>query len=552
MNAAMRTSPATLSTLLGGAALALLGCSSSSADTPTDATTPPDDSGVADGGARDTAVGGDGGGLDAARTDADARSDGGGLDAKDIGGDGGDGGAVDCGPLSGHLVRARDFLDAWGVVFDPTSTDDLATTAKRLDEIGVRRLRAQLSITGLDPWKTLQAQMKSQHFARPRLHFEALVNAYNGEPGATPPSWTDQKGPLLDAARAGLLTAIEGPNEIGNPYVGHGSHGVEDTTDQTGNWAGPDGNLSHWATAIHAWKAGLSGADAAAMAGVQLVAPSIASGLHDDYRKLPDLTDRVDLGNLHFYAGNGLQPNVAFGADNPDVGYFANLYAWCRAGMTPTRPLVLSEYGASTPPGDQYSLHAQAAYVLNQMHDAAGIGAARFYVYTLFDPSTGSPGVEPNFGIFTTDKSDKPAAVALSNVKHLFSLGLDYAAPANESDTICFAPGYDGAVLRVDGIGESGHSSRVADAVVFPKSDGTTVISVTNEPTLSDGKGGDLTPAVVTATVHFGSAQTWHRYDVFGATPRVPVASGTGESVDVPLTGYPQYLLLDAPPGYHP
>ncbi|GAC1368909.1 MAG: hypothetical protein NVSMB47_19230 [Polyangiales bacterium] len=381
MHAAMRTPPATLSTLLGGAALALAGCSSS-ADAPTDATTPPDDSGVVDGGARDTADGGDGGdggGLDAARADADARSDGGGLDAKDIGGDGGDGGdggAVDCGPLSGHLVRARDFLDAWGVVYDPTSTDDLATTAKRLDEIGVRRLRAQLSITGLDPWKTLQAQMKSQHFARPRLQFEALVNAYNGEPGATPPSWTDQKGPLLDAAR--------------------------------------------------------------------------------------------------------------------------------------------------------------------------------FYVYTLFDPSTGSPGVEPNFGIFTTDKSDKPAAVALSNVKHLFSLGLDYADPANESDTICFAPGYDGAGLRVDGIGESGHSSRVADAVVFPKSDGTTVISVTNEPTLCDGKGGDLTPAVVTATVHFGSAQTWHRYDVFGATPRVPVASGTGESVDVPLTGYPQYLLLDAPPGYHP
>jgi hypothetical protein len=132
-------------------------------------------------------------------------------------------------------------------------------------------------------------------------------------------------------------------------------------------------------------------------------------------------------------------------------------------------------------------------------------------------------------------------------VKDLMSLNLDYEDPANANDNLAFQPAFDRGALTVTGIGDSGFSSRVTDAVAFPKSDGTTVISVTNESLLSDGHGNDVAPAPVTATVSFGSTQSWHLYDPFSASPRTPVASGTGSSLQVTLFGYPQYILLDAP-----
>lgn len=453
-----------------------------------------------------------------------------------------------CIELPAGAVNARDHLDSWGVVTSPKSASGIHDLAAQLDEIGVRRLRSHLADTTVKLWQALQDEMKSAHHARPTIKYDDLVIAYNSDPA----TWSGQKAAILAAAAAGLLTSIEGPNEMNNYSTGGGTHGVDDTTDKTMDWAGPEGNVVAWMKAIHTWKAGLTGADAAAMAKVEVFAPTIATGLHDDYAMLPDLSGLVDFGNMHYYSGNGLQPSLGFGMDNAGVGYFANIYRWCQAAMTPKKRLVVSEMGATTPPGQAYGPHAQAAYILNQLHEAAGIGARYVYLYTLVDPSTGSGGVEGNFGIFDTDGTEKPAAAALAALKHLFSLKNSYDDPANDSDTACVTPGYDATKLSVAGLDAGAFPSRVRDAVVYPKSDGTTVVSVTNESKLSNGQGGDISPAPVTATVHFGSAQTWHLYDVLGATPTKEVASGTGESVDVPLLGYPKYLTLDAPPGYHP
>lgn len=153
-------------------------------------------------------------------------------------------------------------------------------------------------------------------------------------------------------------------------------------------------------------------------------------------------------------------------------------------------------------------------------------------------------GNEGNFGSLHTDGSEKPIVAALAAVKNLLSLNDDFTDVANTTDTSCAAPTYDGSTLSVSGIGASGLASRVADAVVCPKSDGTTLISVTNESLLTDGHGNDVTPPTVNALVHFGSSRAWRLFDPFAADPLAPVASGTSDTAPVALERYPMYILL--------
>jgi hypothetical protein len=493
----------------------------------------------------------DGGvGLDGADAPAPDGSVGGGdsghgPDGGPLPGDAGGDGALPepvpaCSKPGAPVVAARDFLDSWGVNAD-TSASAATVTAAQLNKIGFRRIRTQLWLRALSDWKALQAAMVAGGYAKPALRFNTLVDAYNNNKV----TWDDQKAGLIAAGASGLLGSIEGPNEMNNASVGGGSHGVNDAADRTGNWAGPNGNLYQWMKAIRTWRDGLTGSDAQALGGVELIAPTIASGLQSDYQMLPDLGALVDYGTLHYYAGNGDQPSLGQGADNPGVGYFANLYAWCQGAMTKGKPLVVSECGATTAPGGSYTFHAQAAYFLNQMHEAAGIGARRFYFYTLVDPQSGAAGgSEGNFGLFQTDGSDKDITLALASLKDLFSLNDSYADPANAHDTGPFQKGYDGCGLTVTGIGSAGMSSRVSDAVVFMKSDGTTVISVTNEAALSDASGNAITPTPVTATVDLGSAHAWKVYDPLSASPLTPTATGSGSSLQLKLMGYPLYVVV--------
>jgi hypothetical protein len=440
-----------------------------------------------------------------------------------------------CSKPGAPVMAARDFLASWGVNASPSAAT-AASTAAQLSKIGFRRIRTQLWIQSLSDWQALQAAMISGGYARPALRFNTLVGAYNN----STVTWNDQQAGLIAAGASGLLGSIEGPNEMNNRSVGGGSHGVNDPTDQTANWAGPMGNLSAWMKAIRTWRDGLTGSDALALEGVELIAPTIASGLQTDYQMMPDLGAFVDDGTLHYYAGNGHQPSLEQGADNAGVGYFSNLYAWCKSAVSPTKPLVVSECGATTAPGGTYSLHAQAAYFLNQMHEAAGIGARRFYFYTLVDPQSGaSGGSEGNFGMFKTDGTDKDITIALAALKDLFSLNDSYDDPANAHDTGPFPKGYDGCGLQVTGIGSIGFSTRVSDAVVFMKSDGSTLISV-----LTDASGNSVTPTPVTATVDFGNSHSWQVYDPLSASPLTPTATGSGTSVNLTLMGYPQYVLV--------
>jgi hypothetical protein len=517
--------------------LSVVGCGSSA-----DSSTPADSGPSGDGTTLPETGASDGDGARETGLDSGSVPDGGPLPGDAAGA--GDGALLEpvpsCSKPGAPVMAARDFLDSWGVNASPSAAT-AASIAAHLNKIGFRRIRTQLWLQSLSDWQALQAAMKSGGYARPALRFDTLVDAYNNNSV----TWNDQKAGLIAAGASGLLGSIEGPNEMNNPSVGGGSHGVNDPADQTAHWAGPTGNLSAWMKAIRTWRDGLTGSDANALEGVELIAPTIASGLQTDYQMMPELSAFADEGTLHYYSGNGHQPSLEQGAYNAGVGYFANLYAWCKTAVSPTKPLVVSECGATTAPGGTYSLHAQAAYFLNQMHEAAGIGARRFYFYTLVDPQSGAAGgSEGNFGMFKTDGSDKDITVALASLKDLFSLNDSYDDPANALDTGPFAKGYDGCGLQVTGIGSAGFSSRVSDAVVFMKSDGSTVISVTNEPRLSDASGNDVTPTPVAVTVDFGSSHAWKVYDPLGASPLTPTATGSGTRVNLTLVGYPQYVVV--------
>ena len=371
--------------------------------------------------------------------------------------------------------------------------------------------------------------MSSVGAARPRIAFNDLVEAYLNDAGAT--SWDMQKPALLQAAASGLLASIEGPNEINNYATGNGSHGVNDTADKTQAWAGADGNFAAWAHAIHDFKTSET-----ALAAVEVYAPTIATGLHSDYESLPNISDLVDFGSVHYYAGNGLQPGLGFTSDNPEVGYFANIYHWAQAAVAPTRPVVMTEYGAATPPGYFYTERAQAAYILNQMHDAAGIGAARFFIYTLVDPNTGISDVEGNFGLVHSDLSEKPIVGALAAFKNYFAPGGNFATTSGNGQT-----GYTGCGLAVTGITVR---SRVSDAVVYTRADGAAVITVTSEPAVTDNAGHDTPPTPDTAHIELGSTEQWQLFDPLGANPQAPVAQGTSASLDVALAGYPKVIVI--------
>ena len=264
-----------------------------------------------------------------------------------------------CSNPGAPIIAARDFLDAWGVNAT-VSAASAATTAAQLNRIGFRRIRAPLWAESLGSWQALASAMTAAAYTKPKLRFNALVDAYNNTSSIT---WDDQQPGLIAAGASGLLGSIEGPNEMNNAGVGNGSHGVNDTTDDTSSWAGATGNLYQWMHAIRAWRDGLTGTDAQAMKGVELIAPTISVG---DYAMMPDLASLVDYGALHYYSGNGLQPSLGQASDNPGVGYFANVYASCQAAVSPGKPLVVSECGATTAPGGTYTQHAQAAYYLNR------------------------------------------------------------------------------------------------------------------------------------------------------------------------------------------
>lgn len=439
-------------------------------------------------------------------------------------------------PAQTPVVPARTVRNGWGICGRPGIDAAPEAYAAMMGAIGTRNLRCPIADPGTpDRLLALRRAMRGQgpHNTGPRI--TGLVTAYLNDPRTT---WASQQPILLALAREGLLAAIEGPNEINNPATGGGAHGPDDTADHTSG-AEVAANARAWAQALARFRQ----ANAQALAGVVLVGPSIASGLHADYAAMPALTGLADAGNMHFYAGGGRQPSFSI-PPNPEVGSFASVYAWARAAMMPQGRMWLTETGASTSGNYAPDGISQARYLANQLLDFFAAGGERLFIYQLVDGSGRTGDVEGNFGLFHRDDRPKPAAVMLGHLKQLLSLG-SYDNPANDTDTGPLMPGYDPGSLSLEG------PPGVA-TLLLAKSDGTSLLAVWNEPPIDDGHGTSLVPAPTRLQLDFGSPQTFSVHDLLGPQPLSGTtpsgrAFDTARTVAIELRGSPLLIELRRP-----
>ena len=419
-------------------------------------------------------------------------------------------------------IKAQDFMNTFGVNvhFDQNNYRNVQAIADALNIIGFSRVRSDChNAKQVAAWKDLAA--KTARYFPQGLKANVLITGYLNAPDVT----IARQQALLPQI-ASFTETIEGPNEINNYYVGEGTHGPDDLTDRTKQFAS---NYEAWAKALYTLRE-----NTPALANVKLLAPNIASGLPEEYAALPNVSPYVDAGNMHYYAGNGRQPS-GFGGGN-----FSSIYDWYKAAATPDKPVASTEWGQTTAskPGQAGCDNAtQAKYILNQMCDFSARGVYRAYLYQLMDGTsngdpTGNDGAESHFGIFDYQWHVKPAAQALSNIKNLLA--------DTTTNFKVRVPAYS-----VDGVRNAGAAG---SHFSISKSDGSTFIVVWNEPQIWDqAKNADVAPPDDFVTVNFGGDYNYRVFDpLIGLDD---VAHGQGSNVRVNVVGSP--LLIQVSPAPH-
>lgn len=406
------------------------------------------------------------------------------------------------------------------VHFNQNNYNNTQAIADALNIIGFSRVRSRcVNMAEVAAWKDL-ANKTSPYFSQ-GLKANVLVEGYmNTRDSITFDSQLVGAQATIPQI-AGIIESIEGPNEINNHAVGEGTHGPFDQIGKTSSYAA---NSLAWAQALYRWRSSTR-----SLSHVKLIAPNIASGDPNDYAKLPDLSQYVDSGNYHFYAGNGRQPS-GFGGGN-----FSAIYDWYKAAASPTKPVSITEWGQTTagkPEQGGCDNATQAKYILNQMFDIAAKNNYRAYLYQLMDSTpdgdpTGTDGTESHFGIFDYQWRVKPAAQALANVKNLLA-----------DTTTKFTARTP--VYKVDGVKNAGAAG---SSLSISKSDGSTFIVVWNEPKIWDQSANSpVTPPTNVVTIRFGGNYSYKVYDPLLGTNAT--ASGYASSVNVNILGSPIMIQL--------
>lgn len=455
---------------------------------------------------------------------------------------------------------ARDVRNGWGVCV-PNVPEAAPKTAAALAFLGTRWVRLQFDGDTSPGIAALQAALVRRRDPDPNLKLQLLLNGYLE--GASRNGWAAQQRWILNGVlpirrpdNRTVLAAIEGPNEI-NSGNGGGSRGPDDALDKTGGQnstsdnPAANRNFVDWARRLAAFRQ----ANAQALANVEILSPTILYFFPHDWSRTLDVSRYVDYGTFHYYAG--VQGTGAVPSWPPNPDNFARMYRFAQAGICPGKPLVQSEGGAASHADGGYAADGRsgARYQLMQLLDHHAAGGHRYMIYDLFNnPASTAAHVttdaEDNFGLYQGDwTTPKPAAVALHNVSNLLSLGNSHADPRNLADTAAFVPGYDGTTLKITGLRDAGSAGH---ALVMPKSDGSTMVAVWNEPVIDTGSGASLTPAANPVVVDFGSTQDFRVYDPTGGggeadfAARVTTASiATGRSRFVDLTLFGTPLLIE-------
>jgi hypothetical protein len=186
----------------------------------------------------------------------------------------------------------------------------------------------------------------------------------------------------LEAVAPGSIRTLEGPNEVNNFAFGY---------------QGLGGNL-----AAALYQAELY---AAVQADPALAGVSIVNFTSSPYRAAP-----ADASNAHPYPKNGIEP----------WSLLSQVYT-LRQNQQPGLPVDFTETGYSSTPVagvGGVDLLTQAKLTLNDIFDAAALGAQMTYLYDLMDDASDPSGqnLEAHFGLFTHDGVAKPSAVAVHNL----------------------------------------------------------------------------------------------------------------------------------------
>jgi hypothetical protein len=236
----------------------------------------------------------------------------------------------------------------------------------------------------------------------------------------------------------------------------------------------------------------------------------------ETFKKLGDLSDSADFGNVHIYPQ---------GSDPTPYNYLIPNIPWQTSVVAPNLPTVITEAGYYTRPDDQYGVspRVQAVYTLDFVLDAYLLGVRTTYLYELIDdrPDLAGTDRENHFGLFQADGKPKPAATALHNLTTIIGDG------AKPVDTV--APRY-----TIHGLPDRGHSLHLV------KTNGYEQLVVWAEPIIwNKATRSELPPPVLMPQVEF---RTSHHnvliYDPMAGSK--PIATiGDADSVDLTVTDHP-------------
>ena len=190
----------------------------------------------------------------------------------------------------------------------------------------------------------------------------------------------------------GMVTSVEGPNEINNfpVNVGGGSNEQNAENFQRAMYSAVHGDPNLQGIPVYY----MTGAAPMNLAGTKGMA---------------------DVANTHPYPHNEEQPFMWLNRDFP--AYFS---------MTGTYPKAITETGytelpQNTNPGG-VDEPAQAELILNEYFDAALQGVSHTYIYQLLDAYPDSQGTnsDDHFGFFNLDGSPKIVAYAMRHLAEIF------------------------------------------------------------------------------------------------------------------------------------
>jgi hypothetical protein len=235
--------------------------------------------------------------------------------------------------------------------------------------------------------------------ARARNHFVLLEsNVYFPDQlGQVNAAADVLRADVLETAAPGSIIGIEGSNEYtSNHYYLNGASSY--------------GNVNWGLTDNAALKAAVR-ADPL-LAGVSVIASSEVTTI-----AIPPLGELADAGNVHVYGGIGQQLQT-------------RINAWVAAAQAsaPGKPVYITETGVSTSGfntstwgGGVADPYTQRIIDTNALLDGYKAGAAITFLYELMDEPWASNAQEQNFGLFKSNGTPKPAAIAIGNLTHILA-----------------------------------------------------------------------------------------------------------------------------------